>query len=717
MKRRFHLYLTVFLFFITCLSQADSLTDSLYKIIRGKIHDTIRIDVYNELCWPVYTVANPDSALKYGNLALNLATKMGDAKRMAIASRRIGIAYMNLANHQQALFYQNKSYEICKKIGWKKGMASSLNNIGVVYLNISDLKRAIDFSLRAQKLQEELKDSTILFESYYNTGLLFKDIKEYDKALQFYKKSYDVASIQKSYEKMGFALAGIGTVVKKTIGYDTALAAYEKALGYFEKENNTQGLTEVYVNMGSLSSERKDIDTVKGLTKSLYYYFKALNYNISHKNFLIRSNILGNIAFSYSRLGKYDSAIYYSKKAMELAAESNNQGELVFIYGILSTTYQKTGDYKQSLTYLHKHMSLKEILYNEEKQREIVLKQLQYDFDKKLLADSLQKIEEQKSNLTKIELANTKLKHEKILRYSLIAGIIFIVVFLFFLYNRFKATKEQNTIIEEQKRQVVAQKDIIEIKQKEIVASINYAKRIQDTLLVKDNELITHLKEHFVLFKPKDIVSGDFYWSTVVQRSNSNAQRFYLACCDCTGHGVPGAFMSLLNMGFLTEAINEKNIIEPNKVFDYVRKRLIESISGDGGQDGMDGILICVDENSDTITYAAANNSPVIIRGNEYVHLPADKMPVGLGVRKDNFKLYSFKKSEASHIFLYTDGYADQFGGPKGKKFKYRQLDELLLSIKNNSATNQQKTLDTTFEEWRGNLEQVDDVCIIGVKL
>jgi serine phosphatase RsbU (regulator of sigma subunit) len=265
-----------------------------------------------------------------------------------------------------------------------------------------------------------------------------------------------------------------------------------------------------------------------------------------------------------------------------------------------------------------------------------------------------------------------------------------------------------------QKQEVEHKNHIIEEKQKEIIDSINYAKRIQYTLLAHADFLNQYLPQHFVLFNPKDIVSGDFYWAT--KKDN----KFYLAVCDSTGHGVPGAFMSLLNIGFLSEAINEKNILEPHEVFNFVRKRLVDNLNQDGQKDGFDGILICFEltgsNQTKTITYAAANNKPILIKNGQYNELAADKMPVGAGERKEDFKLYSIDVEQGDSLYLYTDGYADQFGGPKGKKFKYKPLNELILGNHTQSLSNQKKVLPDNFNDWRGNLEQVDDVCIIGLK-
>jgi serine phosphatase RsbU (regulator of sigma subunit) len=218
-----------------------------------------------------------------------------------------------------------------------------------------------------------------------------------------------------------------------------------------------------------------------------------------------------------------------------------------------------------------------------------------------------------------------------------------------------------------------------------------------------------YLTKYFLFFKPKDIVSGDFYWSA--RKEN----RIYQAVCDCTGHGVPGAFMSLLITSYLNEAIIEKNISKPNEVFDWIRKKLIATISQDGGKDGMDGILFCKDLITDKVTYAAAFNVPYLIHNGQLTELKSDKMPVGIGETDRPFTLFETELQPGDCLYLSTDGYADQFGGPKGKKLKYKQLEEILLSISNLDMNEQKNILERKFEEWKGNHEQVDDVLIVGI--
>jgi serine phosphatase RsbU (regulator of sigma subunit) len=283
---------------------------------------------------------------------------------------------------------------------------------------------------------------------------------------------------------------------------------------------------------------------------------------------------------------------------------------------------------------------------------------------------------------------------------------LFLITILFFVFFR-----RDNLLFQ---KEILNQNKIIEEKQKEMLDSIHYAKRIQNTLLASKTTLNKNLNSdanYFVFYNPKDIVSGDFYWAT------EHNNKFYLAVCDCTGHGVPGAFMSLLNIGFLNEAIKEKGVEKPHEVFNYVRERLIHSISSEGQQDGMDGILLCIDKSTKQITYAAANNEPIIISEQKIIELPKDKMPIGKGVKTESFTLYSINVNKGDALYLYTDGYADQFGGLKGKKFKYKQLNELLLSVNKKPMEHQKDEINSVIQTWKGNLEQVDDILIVGIKL
>jgi serine phosphatase RsbU (regulator of sigma subunit) len=406
------------------------------------------------------------------------------------------------------------------------------------------------------------------------------------------------------------------------------------------------------------------------------------------------NNGLANVSFRRNKLMK---AKAYGEEAMSIAKELGFPGTIQNSADILRKVYQENREFEKALKMTDLFYTMRDSVINENNHKEALSKYFLHQTEKQQLLNA--------AHQEKMALEfSAKTKQQTTIIYFGISGVLVLIVFIVFIYNRFKVTQQQNIIIQ-------SQKHIVEESRKEIVDSINYAKRIQYALLAQKDVLANNLNNYFILFNPKDIVSGDFYWATEFNN------KFYLAICDSTGHGVPGAFMSLLNMGFLSEAVKEKNIEKPADIFNYVRLRLINSISNEGQMDGMDGILLCFDKNSREITYSAANIQPVLVSDNSLIELPKDRMPVGKGEKVNDFINHSISYKTGDTLYLYTDGYADQFGGEKGKKFKYKSLNDLILRNSSLSLNMQSEILMNEFTNWRGNLEQVDDVCVLGIKL
>ncbi len=303
----------------------------------------------------------------------------------------------------------------------------------------------------------------------------------------------------------------------------------------------------------------------------------------------------------------------------------------------------------------------------------------------------------------------------KTIWFYTICGILMLLGFYFFVKAREKKLQREKAVLEQKVDQRTHQLkqafDEIGAKNKEITDSINYASKIQAALLPSQEDIKHLAKDYFILFKPKDIVSGDFYWA------EQKGDKFYLAICDSTGHGVPGAFMSLLNLNFINEAVNEKNTLKPNEIFNYVRNELVTGISKEGQSDGFDGTMVCFDKANNKFTYAAANTKPILITNHTIKILPADKMPVGKGEKDESFTLHEVDYKAGDTLYLFTDGYADQFGGSNGKKMKFKKLEEIVSSIYDKPMAEQSQILEKEFMEWKGVLEQVDDVCLIGIRL
>ncbi|MCW3072601.1 MAG: Response regulator containing a CheY-like receiver domain and a domain protein [Bacteroidetes bacterium] len=312
------------------------------------------------------------------------------------------------------------------------------------------------------------------------------------------------------------------------------------------------------------------------------------------------------------------------------------------------------------------------------------------------------------------------------------AYIAYVLAFILFIYlmvqlsiRRLKAAKtqlektvkERTAEVVKQKEEIEHQKQIVESKNKDITDSINYAQRIQRSLLASNKLLDSYLGDYFIFFQPKDIVSGDFYWASPLSDGS-----FAFVTADSTGHGVPGAIMSMLNISCLNEAVNGNRLTAPHEILNYTRKKIIDHLSNDGsaegGKDGMDCSIVCFDKAKNKIRFAAANNPVWIIRNKEIIEFAPDKMPVG---KHDNdtvsFSEQTFQLMNGDIVYTLTDGMPDQFGGPKGKKFMYRQLKELLVSISHLKMNEQKDILHKALNDWKGDLEQVDDICLIGVRI
>ena len=309
-----------------------------------------------------------------------------------------------------------------------------------------------------------------------------------------------------------------------------------------------------------------------------------------------------------------------------------------------------------------------------------------------------------------------------------------------FIFSRYRVTQRQKGIIEKQKEAVDMAYDQLSEKNKEVVDSIRYAKRIQTALLKGEDHVSMHLPEHFVLYKPKDIVSGDFYWS--YERDGW----WYLAAADCTGHGVPGAFLTMLGTAYLNEIVSTSQLLTPATILDQLRSKMVSELASKASRDetmyhgsllmdGMDISLVRYNLATRQLQWAGANTALWIGRSKEsqsgdhdprfsrvhervrFASIAADKQPIGYYPNPFPFTNHTLSLAKGDIFYLFTDGYADQFGGPKGKKFKVSQLEQLLASIHAQPMHQQKQALNDTLDTWRGNLEQVDDITLIAVKV
>jgi ligand-binding sensor domain-containing protein/serine phosphatase RsbU (regulator of sigma subunit) len=302
---------------------------------------------------------------------------------------------------------------------------------------------------------------------------------------------------------------------------------------------------------------------------------------------------------------------------------------------------------------------------------------------------------------------------------SLCVLVTISVVIVFIRVRTAKLETEKKILeekVEERTTELKGANDQLSIAFKDIKDSINYAKRIQQAILPLEAEIRKDLPEHFIFFKPRDVVSGDFYWF------NKKNDKIYIAACDCTGHGVPGAFMSIIGNSLLNEIAHETSVSEPALILNALRDKIILALkqrsSDQETKDGMDMVLCCIDRKNKKLSFAGANNPLYIIRQGRLMEYKGNKQPIG--VYADQMKPFTNQEVELQQgdlIYLFSDGYPDQFGGPKGKKFLYTRFKELLVSISGRSMDKQYTDLERSFWEWKKDQEQVDDVLVIGIRV
>lgn len=338
--------------------------------------------------------------------------------------------------------------------------------------------------------------------------------------------------------------------------------------------------------------------------------------------------------------------------------------------------------------------------------------------------DQLKMISDQEN---KIKLQLVAIEKQKLILYFVIFALVLVSFLGYYMYRGYKIKKEANIKLEEKNRTISAQKDEIEkqrdlaaaqrdqiaYQKKHITDSIMYAKRIQ-TALIPSLELFSEKMEHFVLYKPLAIVSGDFYWVNTVGTQQ------VIICADCTGHGVPGAFMSMLGVTMLNEIVTGKKILMPDQIIENLRQGIIKALkqvaAEDSVKDGMDIEVCLVDFEKNKLWFAGANNPLYLVRKGELIHYRADKMPVAIHYRMNPFTLHEIDLQKGDSFYIFTDGYADQFGGPNEKKFMSNKLRETILSMEGMPMLKQGEKLDEIFEKWKGDNTQVDDVTVIGVR-
>lgn len=743
------------LFYSTILLGKGLSVEEMRAKLKTETDEKKNIEYLYKIGWKLRNKST-DSTLYYGTLAFKRATDINYALGQIKALTTIGTAYKLEGKYDDALDVFNQGLKIARKNNLEISIAKLYNNIGIVYKyqGLNDL--AAEFYERSIEIKRRGEKNAELANSINNLAIIHKRREHYDQALHLNLEALEIREALRDTEKIATSLTNIGMLYSNKRAFDLAKEYYDKALNFQEQINHTFGKAVTYNNLGLMYNNmndhenavlyyQKSIDIYESIGRkdktALAYVNIGESYigskpelaltflnkaekiagEIDHKP--LRLQVTYAIGNNYQIQNRYLEAVDYYNQMISLAVELSLDGDRAAAYLEASKCYSKLGKTLLAYRYLLKHAEISKFMHDAESKQNA--KRMEAIYQKGKLEKEVAELN------TEQELAERKQFFQWIVFAIALVSALFISIAV---WRSMKLKRLHLQVVEAQKEQVENQRDLIAVKNEEITSSIEYAKKIQNAVLTKTERLDSFFSNYFILFEPKDIVSGDFYWAQ--KREN----KIYFSAADCTGHGVPGAMVSVICINTLTKVVQELGITEPAKILDetsaLLEKNFDQADEEEGIADGMDLSLSSFDTSTKVLSFAGANNPLYIVKAKDsalYASMPeepvletdeyglfemkADSQPIGKYFAREPFKNHEIQMESGDVIYSFTDGFADQFGGPRGKKFKYKPFKRLLLSIQNKSMDEQHNTLLAEFRDWQGDEEQVDDVCIMGVKV
>lgn len=634
-------------------------------------------------------------SLKYLFMSLEHFQTLSLLGSQASALNQIGSIYRLQGNYSEGLEYLFNSLKLFQQVKDSIGTATTLNNIGIVYFYQKNFKKSLEYYLSSLELELQREDEYGISISYINIGEVYKNLGEYDKALDYFLKALVLAKKSEDRDidgdSIGILYNEIGSIYCFLGDYNLSKSYLLRALEIFIKLENKQRLAECQFYLAELSIKTNAIEKAKT------YLYQSL-----------------------------DNAKDIS--ALDIVADANQK---------LSQIYEATNATAKAFYHYKKFIEARDSIFNEDQMKQMVQTEMLYQFDKEMQQAKLQQA---KYDIQVKEDA----RRQKLIRNFLIFAFTVLSVFAVVVYVAYKTkqrinrqlNRQQGQILEkneellQQQEEILAQRDeiekknqtlehsqlIIEDKNDRIISSIEYAQTIQQAILPNRQELSRFFPNHLVFFMPKDIVSGDFYWFSAVDNL------LFAAVADCTGHGVPGAFMSLIGNTLLDQIVNEWGTKDPALILELMHKEVRHVLNQDTSSSkahvSMDICLIAIDTVAKKATFAGASRPLFLVQNGKVTKINGNPRSAGGFQKEENryFTNHTIDVSQKILLYLTTDGFMDQMNS-SFKKFGRRQFMQLMESICDFSVDEQYKAIRQAFEEHRQGYEQIDDVCILGISL
>lgn len=677
-------------------SQDKEKSDSLLKVL-PTAEDTQRVNVLREISYH-NRHDNPAMAMDYADQALKLALELDWETGIVAAYMQKGLVYYNISRHDSAIKYFERALVLAEPRQRPSELAALYSNLGNAYGDIGQNKKCLDCYLKSDYWT---KLSNQPFKTVYmkvNIGTIYSVMEQHDSALVFYEEALaTMLKLDSTDEKLYIVYGNLGATYMELGDTLKAETAFRRSHYFSVKYDNTRALASSYDHLAIIEFWKGNTDT------ALAYFRKAIALSYIIESGQAVSESCYHIGNAFNELGMYDSALHYLSQGVRIAEEIRDIYTMDNYYEEISRSYEKTGRLDSALFYYKKMQATRDTMFDMNKSN--IVNEMRVEIENE---------RQQKENALLIEQAEKK---DLILYASIVLGVLILLLGIV-AFNRYLVKKRSAQLLEKQKEEILEQKEIIEEKNKDITDSIVYAKRIQNAILPSDERMKELFPQSWCCFIPKDIVSGDFFWF------EQEGDYKLFGVIDCTGHGVPGALLSVVGHSILGKALSDHKLVMPDKILGLLDEEIHRTLRHrdeqevNSVQDGMDVALCCYHEKSQTIYYSGAFNPMYILRNGSIIEYKADKLMIGTGTsRYRPYQLHSVQVEKGDEIILFSDGFADQFGGPFGKKLKYKPFQQLLLSVADRSMQEQSAFVQKSFEEWKKNFDQVDDVCVVAVRL
>ena len=701
--------------------------DSLLNTLRPDTPDSVKASIYYTLS---EVATKSESQLQYALLSLEHCDE-NDLLLIANNCEKIGGFYYLTDQANKALPYIFKAAKLYNKLSMPTDEALIYNLIGNCYEDLNITDSIFFFFNKALRSFIDLNDTAnitytycLMGRVYFNMDLHVTADETYWKALHYATLANDTMEMATCYYFIGTNYSKLDTSLSRSLVYLKKSASLLESKDFKDiyyiniKYDTYSSLASVYIDAAKSTGKKEYADSCYMYINKLSLFHLSQGY---YSNYVIDRHIYVQYLLFYKR---YHDALTEMMRLTKYTKEVSSVPVLKEYHFLFYKVYSSLGDYKNALEHFEKY----------DKYRFSFLNDSTLNTIKNAELERTRMIEELKrENAEKLHAAEKRRMHVIIISLWVGLGLVVVVIGLIFrvLVIKKRSNAElslKNELLSERKEEIETQRDTIKAQSDEIQASINYARRIQYSLLTPDETISRIFPDHFLLYKPRNVVSGDFYW--VGQFGDNKV----CIVADCTGHGVPGGFLSVLGMSNLNYIVGQD--VSPDIILNRLREAIIANLRQtnnapstllENGEldpalyrncDGMDAAVYIVNERLMKLSFAGANNPLVLIRGSEMRVLKADKMPVGIYARLNPFECTSVDLQNGDCIYTFSDGFQDQFGNGVHEKFTAQRLRDLLLEIHTRPMEEQKEMLNSTYEQWRGPVgNQTDDMVIMGIRI